>query len=448
MKNQNNNIIINKIDIDENALQNFNFESIITLEELLTYFFDQKIKLKKNNYISFFKIFHHYQIDKSLNIIFIKEKKHNTLFEKLFKLQFITIILDEIYLLEIKNQSGKVITIIKDCLILNHQNFLILSLILINILQLNNMTNLYHNKINKIIFEKLIDLKSYQANNILNIENSASKIELNNKDIENKIKIIIKDKNSNNCKIIDIYNKLNNINLNDTIKSSLKILGLNTNEISDIYNSTESTENNQIIMKSVKVPFLTPLKDKENYILTIVLDLDKTLIYSEEDEENYEEGEEEEGEEEIKEQRENIIFRPGLYEFLDNLIKLKCELIIFTSSAKQRSEEIINKIEKNKKYFNNRLYREHCTLMGAAYVKDILKLGRDLSKTIIIDNDLGCFYLQQENGILIKSFSGEKDHKCLFNLYQILDKIIKNSFSDIRYELDKYKDEIINKVGN
>ena len=447
MQNQNYNIIINKVDIDENALQNFNFESIITLEELLTYFFEQKIKLIKINYISFFKIFHHYQIDKSLNIIFIKEKKYSDLFEKLFKLQFISIILDEIYSQEIKNKNEKIITIIKDCLILNHQNFLILCLILINILQLNNMTNLYHNKINKIIFEKLIDLKSYQANNILNIENSASKIELNNKDIENKIKIIIKDKNLSNCKIIDMYNKLSNIKLDDTIKFCLKILGLNTNEILDFYNSKENTENNQIIMKSVKVPFLTPLKDDDNYILTIVLDLDKTLIYSEEDEENYEEGEEEE-DDEIKEQKENIIFRPGLYELLDNLIKLKCELIIFTSSARERSEEIINKIEKNKKYFNNRLYREHCTLMGAAYVKDISKLGRDLSKTIIIDNDLGCFYLQQENGVLIKSFCGEEDDKSLFNLYQILNKIIKNPFFDIRYELDKYKNEIINKVGN
>ena len=275
---QNNNIIINKIDIDENALQNFNFESVITLEEILTYFFEQKLKLKKNNYISFFKIFHHYQLDKSLNIIFIKEKNYNNLFEKLFKLQFISITLDEIYSLEIKNKNEKVITIIKDCLILNHQNFLILSLILTNILQLNNMTNLYHNKINKIIFEKLIDLKSYQANNILNIENSASKIVQNNKDIENKIKIIIKDKNINNCKIIDMYNKLNNIKLDDVIKSCLKILGLNTNEILDFYNSASNNENNQIIMKSVKVPFLTPLKDNENYILTIALDLDKTLI--------------------------------------------------------------------------------------------------------------------------------------------------------------------------
>ena len=51
---QNKNIKINKIDIDENKLLTFNFESIITLEELLTYFYDKKIELKKNNYIFHF----------------------------------------------------------------------------------------------------------------------------------------------------------------------------------------------------------------------------------------------------------------------------------------------------------------------------------------------------------------------------------------------------------
>ena len=71
-----------------------------------------------------------------------------------------------------------------------------------------------------------------------------------------------------------------------------------------------------------------------------------------------------------------------------------------------------------------------------------------MTKTIIIDNDLTCFYLQQENGILIKSFKGEKDDNKLFNLYQILEKIIKSPFSDIKLELDKYRNELIEKVTN
>ena len=431
---------INKIEIDENELRNFNFESIITLEELLTYFYDQKMKLKKNNYISFFKIFQFYRMHNSLNLIFINENNCINRFQTLFKLQLITILLDEIYTLEKQDSNEKDVMIIKDCLILNHQNFLILSLILIETLQFHNLTNLYHSKINKIIFGKLIDIKLYNTNNISNIEDLALKIEQNNKDVENKIKLIITEKNFEKLQLFNTYKKLKEIEVDELIKNILKILGLKDKEISDINLSLNNDYNSNII-KSVKVPFLTPLENNKNYILTIILDLDGTLIYDEDEGGNNEEEEEEESEEEKKQKNNNIILRPGLYEFLDNLIKLKCELIIFTSSNKERADEIINIIEKKKKYFSGRLYREYCTLIGAAYVKDISKLGRDLTKSIIIDNDLGCFYLQQENGILIKTFTGEENDKNLINLYPILDKIIKSPFKDIRYEINKYRDE-------
>ena len=89
----------NKIDItiNEIALRNFNFESIITFEELLTYFFSQKIRLNINNYISFFKIFKHYNLNKSLDDIFINHNNYKNIFDELFTLQFISIISDEIY---------------------------------------------------------------------------------------------------------------------------------------------------------------------------------------------------------------------------------------------------------------------------------------------------------------------------------------------------------------
>ena len=438
------------IEIDENALLNFNFESIITIEELLSYFYDEKIKLKKNNYISFYKIIKYYQINNSVDNLFKQNSNYLDILEQLFKLQFITVLIDLIYFREQKIIKEKHSMIIKNCLILSHQNFLILSLILIQILQYYNMTNLYHKKISKIIYEKIIDKKLYQFTKILNIKDLFSNIKKQNEDIDNKIKMIVKENNDINNKLFkEFYNNMDKISSDKTIKYCLKILGLNDNDINDIDKKNYLLNNN--IIKSVKVPFLPPIKNNENFILTIVLDLDRTLIYSELEESEEEEEECDEEEEEKNKQNpdnENIILRPGLYQFLENLMNLKCELIIFTSSSKQRADIIIDKIEKNKKYFNQRLYREHCSLMGAAYVKDISKLGRDLSKTIIIDNDLGCFYLQQENGILIKTFSGKQTDKYLMNLYAILNKIIKSSFLDIREKLDKFRDELLNKVAN
>lgn len=438
------------IEIDENALLNFNFESIITIEELLSYFYDEKIKLKKNNYISFYKIIKYYQINNSVDNLFKQNSNYLDILEQLFKLQFITVLIDLIYFREQKIIKEKHSMIIKNCLILSHQNFLILSFILVQILQYYNMTNLYHKKISKIIYEKIIDKKLYQFTKILNIKDLFSNIKKQNEDIDNKIKMIVKENNDINNKLFkEFYNNMDKISSDKTIKYCLKILGLNDNDINDIDKKNYLLNNN--IIKSVKVPFLPPIKNNENFILTIVLDLDRTLIYSELEESEEEEEECDEEEEEKNKQNpdnENIILRPGLYQFLENLMNLKCELIIFTSSSKQRADIIIDKIEKNKKYFNQRLYREHCSLMGAAYVKDISKLGRDLSKTIIIDNDLGCFYLQQENGILIKTFSGEQTDKYLMNLYAILNKIIKSSFLDIREKLDKFRDELLSKVAN
>ena len=125
---------------------------------------------------------------------------------------------------------------------------------------------------------------------------------------------------------------------------------------------------------------------------------------------------------------------------------------MYLSSNKNYADKIIDEIEKNKKYFKKRLYRENCVLIGAAYVKDISKLGRELSKVIIIDNDLACFYLQPENGILIKPFIvdniNEKRDIILNNLKNILYNIIKKPYTDIRIELEKYKEEIKNKVTN
>ena len=438
------------IEIDENALLNFNFESIITIEELLSYFYDEKIKLKKNNYISFYKIIKYYQINNSVDNLFKQNSNYLDILEQLFKLQFITVLIDLIYFREQKIIKEKHSMMIKNCLILSHQNFLILSFILVQILQYYNMTNLYHKKISKIIYEKIIDKKLYQFTKILNIKDLFSNIKKQNEDIDNKIKMIVKENNDINNKLFnELYNNVDKISSDKTIKYCLKILGLNDNDINDIDKKNYLLNNN--IIKSVKVPFLPPIKNNENFILTIVLDLDRTLIYSELEESEEEEEECDEEEEEKNKQNpdnENIILRPGLYQFLENLMNLKCELIIFTSSAKQRADIIIDKIEKNKKYFNQRLYREHCSLMGAAYVKDISKLGRDLSKTIIIDNDLGCFYLQQENGILIKTFSGKQTDKYLMNLYAILNKIIKISFLDIREKLDKFRDELLSKVAN
>ena len=80
------------------------------------------------------------------------------------------------------------------------------------------------------------------------------------------------------------------------------------------------------------------------------------------------------------------------------------------------------------------------------FVKDLTRIGRPLDKIIIVDNMPQNFRLQKENGINIKSFWGEDIYDtALFNLTNILVNIAQEG-GDIRKGLDKYRDEIVEKV--
>lgn len=180
----------------------------------------------------------------------------------------------------------------------------------------------------------------------------------------------------------------------------------------------------------IKVPYLN-FPSKKLY--TLVLDLDETMVSFKFTEISLGIG--------------KLHLRPGLEEFLEEL-KNYFEIIVFTSGTKDYAETILNIIEQksNSKYFDGLLYREHTTLIGKKYIKDLSKLGRDLSRTIIVDNLPQSFKLQRENGILINSFYGDNmNDKALYELKRILINIY-NDKSDVRDSIIKYKEDIIKNV--
>ena len=170
-----------------------------------------------------------------------------------------------------------------------------------------------------------------------------------------------------------------------------------------------------------------------NKIYTLVLDLDETLIYIKKNPIN---------------KNSKILFRPFLYEFLDKMKNL-FEIILFSFGNKNYVDKICDLIEKNdNKYFSYRLYRKHTIVMGNYYIKDISRLGRDLSKIIIVDNMPQNFRLQKENGILIHSFFGEDENdNALFHLKKVLVRIFEEN-DDVRNSIKKYKNEIIRKISS
>ena len=186
-----------------------------------------------------------------------------------------------------------------------------------------------------------------------------------------------------------------------------------------------NVENNS---NSITVPYLSKRINRGKKF-TLVLDLDETLISFH-----------------INEQGKGILIpRPFLLKFLTEMNKI-FELVVFTAGTQEYADPILNIIDK-KKFFDKRLYRQHCIILDNIFVKDLSKLGRDLSKVIIIENTPQNFKLQKDNGIFIKNFYGEdKNDSALLDLIPILKTVTNNEKNDVRIELKKLKNEIFTKI--
>ena len=239
-----------------------------------------------------------------------------------------------------------------------------------------------------------------------------------------------------NNKIFNIFNiKSNyaNITSHRTYSKNRSLNNiLNNIKYKDILEVIIPPTKNESIEKRPKIPYLNFPRKKE---YTLILDLDETMI-------NFKWID-------INQRIGKIILRPGLENFLE-VIKEFYEIIVFTSATKEYADIILNIIELkgNNKYFDGRLYREHNIQIGQKFYKDLTKLGRDLSRTIIVDNFNQSFKFQKDNGILISSFYGENiDDKSLIELQKILIKIY-NEKCDVRNSINKYKEDIFRKISN
>ena len=82
-------------------------------------------------------------------------------------------------------------------------------------------------------------------------------------------------------------------------------------------------------------------------------------------------------------------------------------------------------------------------MLKRSYLKDIAKLGRDLTKTIIIDNASDNFQLQTDNGIFITTWIDDENDTALYDLIPVLKEIAVKKVNDVRKALRKIRDTMI-----
>ncbi|GIL44588.1 hypothetical protein Vafri_2117 [Volvox africanus] len=160
-------------------------------------------------------------------------------------------------------------------------------------------------------------------------------------------------------------------------------------------------------------PLLPPPTDPHR--MTLVLDLDGTLIASEDephapvpfdycvDEERF------------------VWLRPGLRRFLDS-VRPHFEVVLFTAAGESWATSALQRIDPDGTIFDSRLYRDHTVFHGDwPWVKDLSRLGRDLARVVIVDDNPLMFMYQPDNALHVAAYdpqlTGDNDDV----LEQVLD---------------------------
>ena len=229
-------------------------------------------------------------------------------------------------------------------------------------------------------------------------------------------------------------------------------------EITPVIKHNSNSSNNSLIYRSLsnrkKNSTLNKIKS------TLVLDLDETLVYVtdmkndnlplrqipfeyyvlDESESFIKKNMKIQEYQNLEKATNYLIIRPGFNKFISEIKKYFNEIFIFTSSQYSYAEEIIKIIDKNK-YISKIYSRKDCSFYNDVFYKDLNKIKKDLSKTIIIDNFPESYLLQHFNGLPIPSFMGDPNDNELIKLIPILEKLSK--VKDVR----NYIREIVNPDG-
>jgi len=112
--------------------------------------------------------------------------------------------------------------------------------------------------------------------------------------------------------------------------------------------------------------------------------------------------------------------RPGCHEFLRKVCKWY-NLIVFTASVQEYADPVIDWLERERKYFSGRYYRQHCTFRNGAYIKDLAQVEPDLSKVMILDNSPMSYIFHEDNAVPIEGWISDPTDNDLLHLIPLFE---------------------------
>lgn len=132
----------------------------------------------------------------------------------------------------------------------------------------------------------------------------------------------------------------------------------------------------------------------------------------------------------------SVSFRPYLFETLEKLSQFY-EIIAFTAGVQTYADQILDRIDPQKKIFKKRLYRDSCIKCEEFYIKDLdVIMDRQKENLIIVDNSILSFAFDLANGVPINSYMGDDPQdKDLLYLYSFCEQAFYDS--DVRKSCDE-----------
>ncbi|CAH2224536.1 carboxy-terminal domain RNA polymerase II polypeptide A small phosphatase 2 isoform X2 [Pelobates cultripes] len=116
-----------------------------------------------------------------------------------------------------------------------------------------------------------------------------------------------------------------------------------------------------------------------------------------------------------------VLKRPYVDEFLERMGDLY-ECVLFTASLAKYADPVTDLLDKHG-VFRSRLFREACVFHQGCYVKDLSRLGRDLKKTIILDNSPASYIFHPENAVPVQSWFDDMGDTELLSLIPIFEEL-------------------------